>query len=116
MLQRENYNDLYAFLCVAREQNFTKAATKLGISQSALSRTIKQLESRLGVQLFARTTRRLSLTHAGNQLFQTAEQTFSKLDHELAMLGHYRQTPSGQVRITASQYAIDKVLLPKLAK
>ncbi len=62
MLQRENYNDLYAFLCVAREQNFTKAATKLGISQSALSRTIKQLESRLGVQLFARTTRRLSLT------------------------------------------------------
>lgn len=116
MLQRENYNDLYAFLCVAREQNFTKAATKLGISQSALSRTIKQLETRLGVQLFARTTRSLSLTQAGSQLFQTAEQTFSKLDHELAMIGHYRQTPSGRVRITASQYAIDKVLLPKLAK
>ncbi|AIZ78593.1 LysR family transcriptional regulator [Actinobacillus equuli] len=116
MLQRENYNDLYAFLCVAREQNFTKAATKLGISQSALSRTIKQLESRLGVQLFARTTRRLSLTQAGNQLFQTAGQTFTKLDQELAMLGHYRETPSGLVRITASQYALDKVLLPKLAK
>ncbi|WP_150538522.1 LysR family transcriptional regulator [Actinobacillus vicugnae] len=116
MLQRENYNDLYAFLCVARVQNFTKAATQLGISQSALSRTIKQLEARLGVQLFARTTRRLSLTQAGNQLFQTAEQTFSKLEHELAMLGYYRDTPSGLVRITASQYAVDKVLLPKLAK
>ncbi|TCP90080.1 LysR family transcriptional regulator [Cricetibacter osteomyelitidis] len=114
-MQRENYNDLYAFLCVARDQSFTQAAVKLGISQSALSRTIKQLETRLGVQLFARTTRRLSLTHAGNQLYHTAEQTFSKLDQELAILGHYRDTPAGLVRITASQYAIDKVLLPKLA-
>lgn len=116
MLQRENYNDLYAFLNVAREQSFTKAATKLGISQSALSRTVKQLETRLGIQLFTRTTRSLSLTQAGEQLFHTAQKSFSGLDHELSMLADFRDKPSGLVRITASQYAIDKVLLPKLAQ
>lgn len=115
MPQRENYNDLYAFMLVAREQSFTKAAYKLGISQSALSRTIKQLEQRLGIQLFMRTTRSLALTDAGRQLFKAASSSFAHLDHELTMLANFRHTPSGAVRITASQYAIDKVLLPKLA-
>ncbi|OBX07851.1 LysR family transcriptional regulator [Gallibacterium salpingitidis] len=115
MSQRENYNDLYAFMMVAREESFTKAANKLGISQSALSRIVKQLEQRLGLQLFTRTTRSLALTQAGKQLFQTTAVSFAKLDNELAMLANFRQTPSGLVRITASQYAIDKVLLPKLA-
>ncbi|WP_165089787.1 LysR family transcriptional regulator [Neisseria yangbaofengii] len=115
MLNRENYNDLYAFLAVAKAGSFTQAANGLGISQSALSRTVKLLEQRLGVQLFHRTTRSLSLTHSGEQLFAVAEQSFERLDRQLTMLGHLSDTPSGLVRITANQYAIDKVLLPKLS-
>lgn len=116
MRQQENYNELHAFLLVAQESSFTKAAIKLGISQSALSRSIKLLEQRLGLQLFTRTTRSLSLTHAGEALFVTAEQSFGSLDNKLDELKHLRETPAGLVRISASQYAIDKVLLPKLAK
>ncbi|WP_438012796.1 LysR family transcriptional regulator [Psychrobacter raelei] len=116
MRQQENYNELHAFLLVAQESSFTKAAIKLGISQSALSRSIKLLEQRLGLQLFTRTTRSLSLTHAGEALFVTAEQSFGALDKKLDELKHLRETPAGLVRISASQYAIDKVLLPKLAK
>ena len=116
MRQQKNYNELYAFLLVAQEGNFTKAAVKLGISQSALSRSVKLLEQHLGLQLFTRTTRSLSLTHAGEALFVTAEQSFGSLDRQLDGLKHLRETQAGLVRISASQYAIDKVLLPKLAK
>lgn len=115
MAKRENYNELYLFMQVVREGSFTAAAQRLGLAQSGVSRSVRELEERLGVQLLVRTTRRLSLTQAGEQLYQTAESGFDALDIGLATLAHYRQTPSGTVRINASQHAIDKCLLPKLA-
>ena len=115
MQQRENYNDLYVFMMVAQTGSFTKAAEKMGVAQSGTSRTVRELEARLGVQLLNRTTRKLSLTQAGEQLYRAAQTSFQVLDHGLTMLAHYRDTPSGTVRINASQYAIDQVLLPKLA-
>ena len=115
MTSRENYNDLHVFMLVAREGSFTRAAARLGLAQSGISRTIRDLEARLGVQLLVRTTRSLSLTQAGEQLYRTALSSFQSLDAGLATLAHFRDTPSGTVRINASQHAIDKVLLPKLA-
>ncbi|WP_312979316.1 LysR family transcriptional regulator [Atlantibacter sp.] len=115
MAKRENYNDLYLFMAVVQEGSFTAAAQRLGLAQSGISRSVRELEERLGVQLLVRTTRRLSLTQAGEQLYQTIESGFDALDSGLATLAHYRHTPSGTVRINASQHAIDKVLLPKLA-
>lgn len=115
MLKRENYNDLYAFLLVAQEKSFTKAAQKLGVSSPALSKTIRLLEERLGIQLFTRTTRTVSLTQAGDQLFRTAEQSFYKLDNELAILEHYRNAPTGLVRINAGLQTVETLLIPKLA-
>lgn len=115
MTSRENYNDLYAFMLVAREGSFTKAAIKLGVAQSGISRTVRDLEARLGVQLLTRTTRKLSLTQAGEQLYRAAQSSFQSLDDGLSMLAHFRDIPSGTVRINASQHAIDKVLLPKLS-
>ena len=115
MTSRENYNDLHVFMLVAREGSFTRAAARLGLAQSGISRTIRDLEARLGVQLLVRTTRSLSLTQAGEQLYRTALSSFQSLDAGLATLAHFRDIPSGTVRINASQHAIDKVLLPKLA-
>lgn len=112
---RENYNDLYLFVLVADEGSFTKAAARLGMAQSGVSRSIRGLEERLGVQLLTRTTRRLALTQAGEQLYRTAQESFARLDNGLNLLAHYRDTPSGTVRINASLHAIDKILLPKLA-
>ena len=115
MAKRENYNDLYLFMLVVREGSFTAAAQRLGLAQSGVSRSVRELEERLGVQLLVRTTRKLSLTQAGEQLYQTVESGFDALDSGLSTLAYYRHTPSGTVRINASQHAIDKVLLPKLA-
>ncbi|MDH3000983.1 LysR family transcriptional regulator [Chelonobacter oris] len=115
MHKRENYNDLYSFLLVAREKNFSKAAAKLGISSPALSKAIRLLEQRLGLLLFHRTTRSVSLTQAGEQLFRTAEQSFNKLDNELNLLEHYRHSPSGLVRINCALQPINTILIPKLA-
>ncbi|WP_105665636.1 LysR family transcriptional regulator [Cronobacter dublinensis] len=115
MAKRENYNDLYLFMLVAQEGSFTAAAQRLGLAQSGISRAVRELEHRLGVQLLVRTTRKLSLTQAGEQLYQTVESGFTALDSGLATLAHYRNTPSGTVRINASQHLIDKVLLPKLS-
>lgn len=115
MTSRENYNDIHVFMLVAREGSFTKAALKLGVAQSGISRTVRELEARVGVQLLTRSTRRLSLTQAGEQLYRSAQSSFQSLDQGLAMLAHFRDTPSGTVRINASQHAIDKLLLPKLA-
>ncbi len=112
---RENYNDLYTFMLVAREGSFTKAAAKLGVAQSNVSRTLRDLEQRLGVQLLHRTTRKLSLTQAGEQFYHAVADGFQVLDKGLTMLAHYRATPSGTVRINAGQYVIDKVLMPRLA-
>ena len=115
MAKRENYNDLYLFMLVVQEGSFTAAAQRIGLAQSGISRSVRELEQRLGVQLLVRTTRRLSLTQAGEQLYQTTLSGFDALDSGLATLEHYRQTPSGTVRINASQHAIEKCLLPKLA-
>lgn len=113
--KRENYNELYLFMQVVREGSFTAAAQRLGLAQSGVSRSVRELEERLGVQLLVRTTRKLSLTQAGEQLYQKTASGFEMLDLGLATLAHYRETPSGTVRINASQHAIDKCLLPKLA-
>lgn len=115
MAKRENYNELYLFMQVVREGSFTAAAQRLGLAQSGVSRSVRELEERLGVQLLVRTTRKLSLTQAGEQLYQKTASGFDTLDLGLAALAHYRETPSGTVRINASQHAIDKCLLPKLA-
>ena len=115
MAKRENYNDLYLFMMVVQEGSFTAAAQRLGLAQSGISRSVRELEQRLGLQLLVRTTRKLSLTQAGEQLYQTVQSGFDALDSGLATLAYYRNTPSGTVRINASQHAIDQVLLPKLA-
>ena len=86
MAKRENYNDLYLFMQVVREGSFTAAAQRLGLAQSGISRSVRELEERLGVQLLARTTRRLSLTHAGEQLYRTIESGFDALDMGIGKL------------------------------
>ena len=114
MITKENYNDLYAFLMVTREGSFTKAAGKLGVSQSALSHTIRGLEERLGMLLLTRTTRSVSTTEAGERLRQTISASFDHIDNELSLLSKLRDTPAGTVRINASSHAIRQILLPKL--
>jgi DNA-binding transcriptional LysR family regulator len=115
-MQRGNLNDLLAFLAVARERSFTKAAAKLGVSQSALSHTIRELEARLGVRLLTRTTRSVSPTEAGERLLQTVGPRSEEIEAELAAIGELREKPAGTIRITATEYAADAILLPKLAK
>lgn len=115
MEARENYNDLYTFMMVAQEGSFTRAAARLGMAQPGVSRTIRGLENRLGMQLISRSTRKLSLTQAGEQLYRTTRASFEQLNDGLIRLSHLRDTPSGTVRINASQHAIDRVLLPRLA-
>jgi len=115
-MQRGNLDDLRALVAVGRERSFTKAAAKLGVSQSALSQTIRQLETRLGVRLLTRTTRSVSPTEAGERLLRTVEPRFEEIDAELTALSELREKPSGTIRITATEYAIDSLLMPKLAK
>lgn len=90
MAKRENYNDLYLFMLVVREGSFTAAAQRLGLAQSGVSRAVRELEERLGVQLLVRTTRKLSLTQAGEQLYRTVESGFDALDSGLSTLAYYR--------------------------
>jgi len=115
-MQRGNLDDLSAFLIVAREGSFTKAAAKLGVSQSALSYTIKELEARLKLRLLTRTTRSVSPTAAGERLLRNAGPRIDEIEAELAALGELREKPSGTFRITATEYATTAILLPKLAR
>jgi DNA-binding transcriptional LysR family regulator len=115
-MRRGSLDDLQALLAVGREQSFTKAAAKLGVSQSALSQTIRQLEARLGVRLLTRTTRSVSPTEAGERLMRTAGPRFEEIEAELAALSELREKPAGTIRITAMEYATDAILMPKLAK
>jgi len=112
----ENATDLVAFLAVAREGSFTKAAAKLGVSQSALSQTIRNLEERLGLRLLTRTTRRVAPTEAGERLRLTIGPRFEEIEAELSALSELSTRPAGTVRITATDYAADTLLLPKLAE
>jgi DNA-binding transcriptional LysR family regulator len=115
-MQRENVNDLLGFLAVAQERSFTKAAAKLGVSQSALSHTIRGLEARLGLRLLTRTTRSVSPTEAGERLLRTVGHRFEEIEAELQALTELRDKPAGTIRITAIDHAADTILLPKLAK
>src|ERR1700676_337011 len=94
-----NFNDLLAFLAVAKERSFTRAAAKLGVSQSALSHTIRGLEERLGFPLFTRTTRSVAPTEAGERLLLNVGPRFEEIDAELAALSELREKPAGTIRI-----------------
>ncbi|MFH8136309.1 LysR family transcriptional regulator [Pantoea osteomyelitidis] len=113
-MARENLNDLVAFVTVAREQSFTRAAAQLGVSQSALSHSIRGLESRLGVRLLTRTTRSVSPTVAGQRLQDSLAPRLEEIWNELSAIGDMRDKPTGTVRITATDYAIKYILWPKL--
>ena len=115
-MQRGNLDDLLAFVAVARERSFTNAAAKMGVSQSALSHTIRQLEERLGVRLLTRTTRSVSPTEAGERLLRNIGPRFEEIEAEVAAITELRNKPAGTIRITATEYAADAILLPKLAK
>ncbi len=115
-MQRGHLDDLVAFVAVGREQSFTKAAAKLGVSQSALSHTIRELEARLGVRLLTRTTRSVAPTQAGERLLLTLGPRFEEIEAELAALSELRDKPAGTIRLTATEHALDTLLWPKLAK
>ena len=109
-------NDIYAFLAVAREKSFTRAAAQLGVSQSALSHAMRALESRLGVRLLTRTTRSVAPTEAGDRLLRAVGPKFEEIQGELTALNELRDKPGGMIRITAGQHAAESVLWPKIAK
>jgi DNA-binding transcriptional LysR family regulator len=115
-MQRGHLDDLLAFLAVAREGSFTKAAAKLGVSQSALSHTMRELETRLGVRLLSRTTRSVAPTEAGERLLHNLGPRFDEIDAEVAAISELREKPAGSIRITATEYALDTILWPKLVK
>src|SRR3954468_17014726 len=115
-MQRGNLRDLAYFLAVARERSFTKAAAKLGISQSALSHMMRELEERLGVRLLTRTTRSVAPTEAGERLLRNLVPHFEQIEAEAAALSELREKPAGTIRITATDNAASTVLLPKLEK
>ena len=113
-MARQNVNDLLAFLAVARERSFTRAAARSGVSQSALSHTIRQLEARLGVRLLTRTTRAVAPTEAGERLLERIGPHFDQIELEVDALNELREKPAGTIRIVAPDYAIGNVLGPKL--
>jgi DNA-binding transcriptional LysR family regulator len=115
-MQHENFNDILAFLAVARERSFTKAAAQLGVSQSALSHAISGLEARLGLRLLTRTTRSVSPTEAGERLVLTVAPRFEEIEAEMEALTELREKPAGTIRITATDYVADTILWPKLTK
>src|SRR6266513_1273114 len=114
-MQRGNLDDLVALVAVGQERSFTKAAAKLGVSQSALSHTIRELEERLGIRLLTRTTRSVSPTEAGERLLQRVGPHFEQIETELDGLGELRDKPSGTIRITAGEHAASTVLWPALS-
>jgi DNA-binding transcriptional LysR family regulator len=115
-MRRQTINDLLAFLAVAKDRSFTKAAAKVGVSPSALSHTIRGLESRLGLRLLTRTTRSVAPTDAGERLLQTLGPRIEEIEAELAALSELREKPADNIRITAGEHAVHSVLWPKLAK
>src|SRR6266700_6360817 len=115
-MSRQNVNDLLAFLAVARERSFTQAAAKLGVSQSALSHTIRALEERLGLRLLTRTTRSVAPTEVGERLLRTIGPRLDEIDAELTSLNALRDKPAGTIRITSSEHAAQAILWPALAK
>jgi DNA-binding transcriptional LysR family regulator len=115
-MAQPNLNDLLAFIAVAREGSFTKAAARLGVSQSALSQTVRGLEQRLGLPLLVRTTRSVSPTDAGQQIIANIAPHFEEIETELARLGERRLKPAGTIRVSAGEHAALTVLQPALHK
>jgi DNA-binding transcriptional LysR family regulator len=115
-MARTDRNDLDAFLAVARERSFTRAAAKLGVSQSALSQALRGLEARLGLRLLTRTTRSVAPTEAGERLLQTLGPAFDQIDATLAALSEFREKPSGTIRISAGEHPVDTILMPALER
>jgi DNA-binding transcriptional LysR family regulator len=115
-LKREDLIDLNVFMAVAEEQSFTRAAARLGTSQSALSHTIRRLESRLGVRLLTRTTRSVAPTAAGERLLAALGPAFGSIDLELASLSEMREKPAGTIRLTAGEHAAKSALWPAVSR
>lgn len=113
-MKRDYFNALLAFVAVVREGSFTRAAAQLGVSQSAMSRTIRSLENRLGVRLLTRTTRSISPTEAGEHLYNNIAGHLDNIDTEVQALSEFRDKPMGTVRITATDYVIRSMLWPRL--
>lgn len=113
-MKRDELDNLAAFVAVADESSFTRAASKLGMSPSALSHAMKGLEGRLGVRLLSRTTRSVSTTEAGERLLRTLRPAFEDIEAELTALGGLRDKPSGTVRITTFKHAATSVIMPVL--
>ncbi|MDZ4393406.1 LysR family transcriptional regulator [Cypionkella sp.] len=113
-MAREQFNDLLWFLAVAEERSFTRAAARLGISQSTLSHTIKRLETRMGVLLLNRTTRNVAPTEAGERLQLAVSPRIAEIEAEMAAIMEYRDKPAGRVRITLSDHALNTTVWPKL--
>src|ERR1700704_3078400 len=111
-MARENINVLIAFLAVANERSFTRAAAKLGVSQSALSHTIRGLEERLGLRLLTRPTRSVAPPHTGERLVRTVGPRFEEIDAELSALTELREKPAGTIRITTGEHAAEAILWP----
>src|SRR3954465_7109669 len=108
-MRHQNFDDLLAFLAIARERSFTKAAAKLGLSQSALSHTIRGLEARLGLRLLTRTTRSVAPTPAGERLLHRVGPRFDEIEVELDALTELRDKPAGSIRISAGEHAANSV-------
>lgn len=115
-MPRTDLNDIVAFLAVARQRSFTRAAAQLGVSQSALSQTLRGLEARLGLRLLTRTTRSVAPTEAGERLLHAAGPRLDEIDAELAALSELRDKPAGTIRITAHDHAVRSILWPALQK
>src|ERR1700739_2999545 len=115
-MQRGHHDDLLAFVAAGRERSFTKAAAKLGVSQSALSHTIRELEERLGIRLLTRTTRSGAPADGGGRLLPPLCPRLEEIEAELASLSEWRGKPAGNIRITTGEHAAEAVLWPALAK
>lgn len=115
-MQRHQLADLAAFVAVAQERSFTRAAAKLRITQSSLSHTIRRLESRLGLRLLARTTRSVAPTDAGERLLRTLGPAFEGIDAELDSLSELREKPAGSIRITTAEHSAETILMPALER
>lgn len=115
-MKRGELDSLQAFVAVAREKSFTRAAAKLGVSQSALSHSMRDLETRLGIRLLSRTTRCVSPTEVGERLLNAVGPRLAEIEAELGTVGQLREKPAGTIRITATEYVANEILLPKITK
>lgn len=111
---KDNINDLISFMVVARERSFTRAAAQLGVSQSALSHAMRNLESRLDVRLLTRTTRNVALTEAGERLYQSLSPHLQEIEQEISALRDSRERPAGNIRLTAAEHSMNTVLWPRI--